>query len=236
MANRKFYNLIIMTVMASLPLFTGCAGMIGFGIGYSSDQSTKPKTRIASALPLEPGATIIAVMKDSTQNSGQYIGYCGSGLRAPGDTVLTPNNILPYYGETIEAVDTLGITSRYIFNGFFFHQEGQTWAPFMTVTNPDDSSIQVDLRSLRELENSEGTAISQRDIQNAFADMKVPPLACLVISDSSRAAPIPLDEIDHLEAPLKRDAARRGFLIGLVAGAVVWASLYTIGLTNWHGD
>jgi hypothetical protein len=106
----------------------------------------------------------------------------------------------------------------------------------MSVTNPDDSSIQVDLRSLRELRNGEGIIISQNDIQNAFRNMKVPPLSCLVMSDSSRTSPISLEEIDHLEAPLKRDAARRGFLIGLVAGAVVWASLYTIALTNWHGD
>jgi hypothetical protein len=230
----KNYYLIIVFVFPVV--IAGCASVIGFGIGYTIDQSAKSRTRIASALPLEPGAAIIAVLKDSTQYSGQYEGYCGPGSFEAGDTAYLANNILPYYGEQIEAIDTMGVISRYIFNGFFFHREGQAWIPLMTVSRADNSTRNVDLRSLRDLRSGDGTEIIQSDMRKAFAEMKVPPLSCLVISDSSLMSPIPLREIDHLEAPVKKDAAKRGLLIGLIIDTVFWTTTYIVALTNWPAD
>jgi hypothetical protein len=235
MVRYKGQYLILIALVAGSVFTAGCASMIGFGIGYASDNSARSRTQIATALPLEPGVAITAIMKDSTLESGRYVGYCGPGSFQSADSAQT-NNVLPYYGESIESVDTSGAASKYAFDGFFFHRIGQDWIPFMSVTDSYGFAGDVDLRSLLKLRRSEGTEISQSEFRNAFADRRLPSLSCIIITDSSRTAPIPLDEIDHLEAPLKKGAAKRGLLIGLIIDTVFWTTTYIVALTNWPAD
>ncbi len=230
-------KLTLIIIPACTLVFSGCATLIGLGVGYSSDRSAPSEIRIASAMGLQLGTPITAVMIDSTHRSGLYDGYCSLWPTGAVDSAASADDdVLPYYGEPVEISDTLGVTREYMFWSYFFRKHGQDWIPCVNLTGPGDSTVQFDLARIRELRRCDGAVVDREWLMAEFAGGHMPPSSGIVIRDSASAQAIPLVWIDHLEAPVKKHGAIRGLMIGLTMDLIFWVSTTVIALHNWPED
>jgi hypothetical protein len=227
---------VLIMVIASIALFSGCASLIGLAVGVSSDASTPSKTRIASALPLERGAKITAIMNDSSSKSGEYFGFAGTISNEISDSSSGQSCILPFLYEPITIIDTSGLKVASYFGGFYYHRDKQNWIPFIDVGSPDGTSkMSFNLYSLEELKR-EDNIIARNEILTAFSGQNIPASSAILIKNSKRLSAIPLSDVDYLEAQQKRDAAKRGLIYGIIVDIVIWTSLSVMVLNNWPQD
>ncbi len=226
----------LILAIVSITLFSGCASLIGLAVGAGSDASTPSKTRIASALPLKPGAKITAIMNDSSSKSGEYFGFAGTVSNEASDSSNNQLGILPGLYEPIAIIDTMGLKADSYFGGFYYQRKNENWIPYIAVGSLNGiSRLTFSLNSILELKRGDKT-FSRNEILTAFANQNMRASSALLIRDSKRLSAIPLADIDHLEASQKRDAAIRGLLYGMVIDVVFWVSLSLIALRNWPQD
>ena len=217
----KVAPFLIITILLTY-LFSGCATMIGFGIGASIDASNPKYSRIARAgiKSLECGTPIRVTLVDSTTVIGEYAGFAAA---------YPDSTSLPSLLEAIHAIDSIGLSHRGLFQGFYYHCTLNDCIPYL-VLQTDEGLERLDIRSIPNIVREDGGHLEHKNILMEFGGQGLPSGVSIILKNSSGANTVSLSQIVTLETGPRESAIRRGLKIGLLLDALYYACLAAIFL------
>jgi len=233
-ASQAYAALFVFLIAASVHV-SGCS-LIGFTVGSALDATSHPAPRYVATGEIRrfrPGDALELHMRDSTRVSGTYDGSARLDADAYGARYAewqTSNSDaagLPALGQSVR-LDS----KTYIFDARGLdHLLGFTHLGVL-VDDRRLGEVEVLYTDIRRME-AEGQGIVNGETLRALRRSGgLPLLTTLQVRTDDGLREVPLDDVAYVRAPGERNAAHQGLVIGLVADALIVATVAIVAGTN----
>lgn len=229
----KVKSFVLIILIISPILLTGCATVIGFSIGSAIDRHKKPYNSILETeyRGLAYGKKIRLTLADSTIQFGKFAGF--SGFKRQGIDELS-GPFLPCRGDSIKIIDLYGRARITKFGALYYKTDNNELMPYIEL---DDKSQWVAFKTglFSAIINSDGDTLAIDSISAKLGDPERNSGLGIIIKDENEISIYPVSEIEKMGV----DSNPRGSKYGLLSGVILdiaWYSLIYLFLKGMGGD
>lgn len=214
-------------------LTSGCATLIGLGVGSAIDASKEPYRDIESgdAKTLAPGVMVRLTFRDSTFSIGKFEGFTGL---SNGIARMPPNSVLPFHSESIKMIDIYGRSRQTRFGAFYFKMENGKYKPFLLI-EADSAWVPYDWKLLKGIIKGDADTVAKSAITTEFGQSELPIGVALLLSKQNEIVSYSAVSVARLEVEVPRNAGKRWATVGLVID-IIWNTLIFIALKSLPED
>jgi hypothetical protein len=226
----KFKSFVLMILLLSPILLTGCATLIGFGIGSAIDERKAAYSLLEETdrQRLAPETDLQLTFDDGSRHTGKFAGFSGCNSGGMNDRA---GSALPCRGDTIKMIDIYGRARTTRFGALYYKTDNNEHKPYLEL---DDNSrwVLYNANIYRFMIHSNGDTVAVSDFSSKPWDT-----TCLafLLSNNDIISDYPISKIALIEKGKNHKGRTYGLLTGAVLDIVWYRLLFLFGRAMRNG-